>query len=279
MCICAYPALIFNYVATGSATGSEAPEVHQAGERDAQTLAQAGGGCQEDTDRQGQQDLAHHHAVHEEHGKLELMQRTLKREHSTYFSRRHDTHPFETTQELEKYCRGADCSLFLFGSNSKKRPHNIVLGRLYEHQVLDMVEFGLTADEEEVCDISSEVPSNCRPFVIFQGDKWETDETYGKLRNLLQDFFVENVKVDELEVNNAIRLVISFSAVGDRIYLRTYEVSITGDNILEQDGDINIGEVTPKVDMVLRRSKFADHDTWKEALKQPKPINKRDVQF
>lgn len=207
------------------------------------------------------------------------MQRTLKREHSTYFSRRHDTHPFETTQELEKYCRGADCSLFLFGSNSKKRPHNIVLGRLYEHQVLDMVEFGLTADEEEVCDISSEVPSNCRPFVIFQGDKWETDETYGKLRNLLQDFFVENVKVDELEVNNAIRLVISFSAVGDRIYLRTYEVSITGDNILEQDGDINIGEVAPKVDMVLRRSKFADHDTWKEALKQPKPINKRDVQF
>jgi len=60
----------------------------------------------------------------------------------------------------------------VFGSNSKKRPNNIVLGRLYEHQVLDMVEFGLVADEEEVCDISSEVPSNCRPFVIFQGDRW-----------------------------------------------------------------------------------------------------------
>lgn len=119
-----------------------------------------------------------------------VIQRAIKREHSTYFSRRHDTHPFETTQEIEKYCRGADCSLFLFGSNSKKRPNNIVIGRLYENQVLDMVEFGLTTEEEEVCAISSDVPSNCRPFVIFQGDKWETEETHGKLRNLLQDFFV-----------------------------------------------------------------------------------------
>jgi len=52
---------------------------------------------------------------------------------------------------------------------------------------------------------------------------------------------VENVKVEELEVNNAIRLVVSFSAVGDRIYLRTYEVAVTGSNILDQDGDISIG--------------------------------------
>jgi len=89
---------------------------------------------------------------------------------------------------------------------------------------------------------------------------------------------VENVKVEELEINNAIRLVVSFSAIGDRIYLRTYEVTITGSNILEQEGDITIGEVAPKVDMVLRRSKFADQELWKEAVKQPKPITKRDVQ-
>lgn len=109
-----------------------------------------------------------------------------------------------------------------------------MFGRTYEHQVLDMVEFGLVTDgDEEVCALSSDVPSNCRPFLIFQGDKWETDDKYGRLRNLLQDFFVENVKVDELEVNNAMRLVMSFSAVGDRIYLRTYEVTVTGSNILE----------------------------------------------
>jgi ribosome production factor 2 len=38
----------------------------------------------------------------------------------------------------------ADTSLFLFGSHSKKRPNNIVLGRTYEHKVLDMAELGIT---------------------------------------------------------------------------------------------------------------------------------------
>lgn len=37
----------------------------------------------------------------------------------------------------------ADTSLFLFASHSKKRPNNIVLGRTYEHKVLDMVELGM----------------------------------------------------------------------------------------------------------------------------------------
>jgi hypothetical protein len=47
-----------------------------------------------------------------------------------------------------------------------------VFGRLYEYNLLDMVEFGLDTKDEEVCSISSNVPSNCRPFVIFQGDQW-----------------------------------------------------------------------------------------------------------
>lgn len=28
-------------------------------------------------------------------------------------------------------------------SNSKKRPNNVILGRIYENQILDMVEFGV----------------------------------------------------------------------------------------------------------------------------------------
>lgn len=47
--------------------------------------------------------------------------------------------PFEDKSELEKFCQKADASLFLFGSNSKKRPNNIVIGRTYDWKVLDMV--------------------------------------------------------------------------------------------------------------------------------------------
>jgi len=34
-------------------------------------------------------------------------------------------------------------SLFVLGSHSKKRPNNLVLGRTFNHQILDMVELGV----------------------------------------------------------------------------------------------------------------------------------------
>ena len=60
------------------------------------------------------------------------------------FSRKHDIHPFENKNELEALCKKTDTSLFMFGSHSKKRPNNLVIGRTYEHKVLDMVELGVT---------------------------------------------------------------------------------------------------------------------------------------
>lgn len=53
--------------------------------------------------------------------------------------------PFETGGEasLEFLARKADAPLFALGSHSKKRPHNLVLGRMFDFQVLDMLEFGV----------------------------------------------------------------------------------------------------------------------------------------
>lgn len=42
--------------------------------------------------------------------------------------------PFEAGGEasLEFYCSRSHCSLFCLGSHSKKRPHNLVLGRMHD---------------------------------------------------------------------------------------------------------------------------------------------------
>ena len=101
----------------------------------------------------------------------------MKKPDSKLFSRKNDTRPFEDQSSLEFLCRQNDCSLFAFGSHSKKRPDNLVLGyahpfpikalalipdltlgrcpipshcchhrRLFDFQVLDMFEFGIDRD-------------------------------------------------------------------------------------------------------------------------------------
>ena len=55
-----------------------------------------------------------------------------------------------------------------------------------------MVELGMLI-YEGIADLAdTAVPINVHPFLIFQGDVWETDENLKKLRNLLNDFFFMN---------------------------------------------------------------------------------------
>jgi hypothetical protein len=53
--------------------------------------------------------------------------------------------PFEGGGEaaLELHCSRNNCSLFALGTHQKKRPHNLLLGRLYDFRLYDMVEFGI----------------------------------------------------------------------------------------------------------------------------------------
>lgn len=54
------------------------------------------------------------------------------------------TGPFEDETGIEFFSTKADASLFMYGSHSKKRPNNIVIGRLFNYHILDMFEFGVT---------------------------------------------------------------------------------------------------------------------------------------
>ncbi len=72
-----------------------------------------------------------------------MLQHTLKKPDSILFHRHNSLHPFEDQANLEFLCRSNDCSLFSFGTHSKKRPHNLVMGRMYDFQALDMFEFGI----------------------------------------------------------------------------------------------------------------------------------------
>jgi len=62
------------------------------------------------------------------------------------FTRRNeDVRPFEPGGEasLEFFADKADCGLFCLASHSKKRPHNLTLGRFFDRRLLDLAEFGV----------------------------------------------------------------------------------------------------------------------------------------
>lgn len=153
-----------------------------------------------------------------------------------------------------------------------------MFGRTFDSKLLDMVEFGIH-NYQSIKEVSQQVnvPFQVRPFLIFQGDVWETDETYGKVRNLLNDFFFENNKVEGIEVDKYLQITICFSILEDkRIVMKTYEVKIEGDDILDGDGRIIVDEIGPHAEFVMRRSSFADPELWKKATHVPKPKKKKE---
>jgi ribosome production factor 2 len=52
----------------------------------------------------------------------------LKKPNAVMFSKRNAIRPFEDITSLEFFGQRNDTSLFAFGSHSKKRPHNLVMG-------------------------------------------------------------------------------------------------------------------------------------------------------
>ncbi len=50
----------------------------------------------------------------------------LAKPYCKIFSRNNDILPFEDINSLEFLCQKNDCSLFLFGSHTKKRPNNLI---------------------------------------------------------------------------------------------------------------------------------------------------------
>jgi len=68
---------------------------------------------------------------------------SIKKPYSIMFSKKNAIHPFDDQSSLEFFSQKNDASLFCVGTNSKKRPNNLVFVRMFDYQVLDMIELGI----------------------------------------------------------------------------------------------------------------------------------------
>ncbi|XP_043860045.1 ribosome production factor 2 homolog [Dromiciops gliroides] len=192
----------------------------------------------------------------------------LKKPYSVLYKKKNITRPFEDQTSLEFFSKKSDCSLFMFGSHNKKRPNNLIVGRMYDYHVLDMIELGIEKFVSLKDIKNSKCPEGTKPMLIFAGDAFDVSEDYRRLKSLLTDFFrgptVPNIRLAGLEY------VLHFTALDGKIYFRTYKL------LLKKSGcrtpRIELEEMGPSLDLIMRRTYLASDDLYKLSMKLPKAL-------
>ncbi|KAL0607859.1 Ribosome production factor 2-like protein [Plecturocebus cupreus] len=176
--------------------------------------------------------------------------------------------PFEDQTSLEFFSRKSDCSLLIFGSHKKKKPSNLVIGRMYDYHVLDLIELG----NENFVSLKDIKNSTCsegtKPMLIFTGDDSNVTEAHRRLKSLLIDFFrgptVSNICLARLEY------VLHFTTLNEKIYFQSYKLLLKKSGC--QTPRIELEEMRPLLDLVLRRTHLASDDLYKLSVKMPKAL-------
>jgi ribosome production factor 2 len=98
----------------------------------------------------------------------------------------HDVLPFEDASMVESTSVKYDCSLFLVGSHQKKRPDNLILGRVFDGHILDMFETGIEnyrgVDQFKPAE---HITKDLKPILIFQGEPFDNSDKHQRLKSLL----------------------------------------------------------------------------------------------
>lgn len=227
----------------------------------------------------------------------------LKKPHAIMLSRRNDVLPFETGGEasLEFLARKNDCSLFVVASHQKKRPHNLVLGRMFEFSLLDMVELGVDKYQPASVFAASahggRCATNSKPCVLFLGDAFETDPAFARIRNLLLDFF-RGVEATGVNLAGLDHLIVVAAAGDDvdaaeagqpraRLLFRHYAIRLKKrrrqqqrEEEDERSGDadgaaaqlprVQLDEIGPSMEWSVRRTRFATDEMTRAAVPSAK---------
>ncbi|CAG0902085.1 unnamed protein product, partial [Cyprideis torosa] len=197
----------------------------------------------------------------------------IRKSCSSFFGRKNDVRPFEDIAPVEQFARQHGAAIFGVGSHSKKRPHNVVLGRLFNEHLLDMFELGVDFFLPiSMFPSTSKVAEGTKPLVVFNGEPFVADREWQQLRNLFLDVFrgetVESVRLQGLE------MLIQVTALPEgRLLFRCFRLHLkkSGTRIPR----VELEECGPRIDFSLRRSKLASEDLMKAACRQPKELKAR----
>lgn len=205
-------------------------------------------------------------------------------------SRKNAIYPFEDASELEGLAGRKDASMFIMANHSKKRPNNLICGRLFGGQMYDMVEFGMENFKgiQEIRQMGKAgVVAFSKPCMMFQGAEFEYSLEMKQVKSMLLDLF----KGRDVEGVNLIGVdrVIVITATSDKtVKLRHYWIrkgdkdrpSSSSSSSSTTSPAVTLVELGPRMDLTLRRNQLPDRDVEKQAFKVPqelKSANKKNI--
>lgn len=177
--------------------------------------------------------------------------------------KREDLKPFEDATPIEKLCGSHDASLFGIASSSKKRPDNLVLGRLHDGHLLDAFEFGVM-EPGGPC----EKLVGSKPCVVFVGD-WEADPVTKRARNFFQDL-LRGPDVPRINLAG-IDTVLAVGLKEDQVVtIQPHRLRLTKGKDSLPDTHLEISG--PALTLKIRRDHKPSLELWKASLRQPKGL-------
>jgi len=199
---------------------------------------------------------------------------TTKKPNGVKFNKKksNSVNPMEDPTAVEFFSNSKDASLFMYGCHSKKRPHNLVVGRLFNHRMLDMVEFGIEDFKSTKQFSPSKRPMHSsKPCFTVIGSEFQSNDLYKLSANLFIDFFRGTV-ANGFNLKG-IDQVISLS-VGprpDTILWKQYFVHLkkSGSHIPRAE----LEEIGPSMTLVIRREFLAAPGLKSRSLEQSKLMN------
>ena len=198
----------------------------------------------------------------------------LSQPYSTHLHKKHsDCHPFDDGSSVEFLCSKADASLFFLASDSKKRPHNLTFGRLFDHQLLDMVEYGVAADgykgiSEYEGVRQATVRYGSKPLVLFQGEWWERGgDEWAVQRSMWLDW-CKGETIDRINLSAVDRVIVLTAAEPGTLHFRHYAVALKPSST--RLPYVTLDEVGPHLTLSLRRRNQPPADLVKQSMQQPK---------
>eukprot|EP00758_Cryptobia_borreli_P007425 Tbor_TRINITY_DN5294_c1_g1::TRINITY_DN5294_c1_g1_i1::g.16008::m.16008/K14847/RPF2; ribosome production factor 2 len=222
----------------------------------------------------------------------------ITKPHCKKLKKRNAFHAFEGAKHLEFLGFKNDCSLFCFGSDNKKRPHNLVIGRHFDFHVLDMVELGIQAMDplaiENVKGMSV-ASIGSKPFFVFEGSEFDTEAFFIRLKNFFLDYFkgstdpeilldgVDRAIMVSLRSMNGTDAVVAPSedCLGTKpqsvkgnavVCFRHYAVKKTASavGVPSSTQHVELVDIGPNFDFDIRRVYFAPPAEFKSACKLPR---------